>query len=533
MIMRRVSNYVLLFGCALGIVTSTFLGLVLSESRADAASARPVRETYYVTLGHQALTRQAVTQPGVVQPALPSAPTLQPQIPNPVTAIGGMISTGVDILTGGVSEVIDFVKAPFDAATQWLGRMIGGMIGWAGHGVISLVTGIREECFGSRTDGNQSNNMDPTECESRIAMDYFPSGSQLAQRAAAQFTAANTQTIADLRAQLRSTSDPDDRATINASIDRLQNNNTDPNGTNATLAAPEPPNANDVMYVPKSAVSSESFDREYIKYVAIALLLLVPMLIAAGLQSVITGKPVVLLRSVFLHLPACIFGMALAPYLTRNLMAITDSFSSFILVDSGQDMRAFFGNQAISTLVVANGVINLLPMLIVGLVFVFACLLIWFILSMREASVSLLTVFIPIAFAASVWPALGKWSVRAIKLLLAAIISKVFIVGAISLGIGVFSGSSAGGQLSFSHLIYGSTIFFIAAFSPHLVMKFFDELGEALNAAGGTGAINRALSISGNTNGTRQLLSKQGSTMGASVGKLIKGTSPIGKLLGK
>ena len=195
-------------------------------------------------------------------------------------------------------------------------------------------------------------------------------------------------------------------------------------------------------------------------------------------------------------------------------MAIIDGFCATILRDTRSDMQGFFGNTTVLAGGALVGIGTLLPFLIVALIFAFAAILVWFVLSMREASVALIAVFLPIAFAASIWPALSKWALRAIKLLVAAIISKLFIVGAISLGIGVFSGSSAGQQLSFSHLIYGSTIFFIAAFSPHLVMKFFDEIGDALNAAGGTGALQRGLSAAGNANGTKMLLGKQGGLAG-------------------
>ncbi len=171
----------------------------------------------------------------------------------------------------------------------------------------------------------------------------------------------------------------------------------------------------------------------------------------------------------------------------------------------------------------------LLPFGIVALIFAIAALAVWFILNMREASVAIISVFMPLAFAASVWPALGKWVIRAIKLLVAAIISKVFIVGALSLGIGTFAGStdsaSGGGApgISFSHLVYGATIFAIAAFSPALVMKFFDEIGDAASSLnnGQAGALSKGMGHIGtaaNIGGTKSLVDQLKSKGGGAAG---------------
>lgn len=260
---------------------------------------------------------------------------------------------------------------------------------------------------------------------------------------------------------------------------------------------------------PKSPVASEAFGREYKKYALIGFMIFVPMIIAACIQSIISGKGVLMLKSVFLVLPLSIFGMAIAPWLVKSLMMITDSISAFVVSDVKVDIKNYFGNVGASGDLESQTITMLLPFGLIAIVFVMAAIALWMVLTMREASIALIAVFLPIAFAASVWPALSKWAIRAIKLLMAAIISKIFIVGALSLGIATFSGAATNQSLSLSRLIYGAIIFSISAFSPKLVTQFFDEIGDAAaTVAGATGVLAKGHGLVGqasNAQGAKNL----------------------------
>lgn len=516
--MRQVSRNVGLLIAALAIIFSSIAGLLVTQTKADAAvstkaSAPKVANLQSVNYGVSRdmfipldkpveLSQEYVVALETARQAGIGCSTLG------FVGLSGTCRTVVDTVSGAVDAATEFMKDPIGAIqkaiTEFGYKVIGGLVGWAGNGVISLVTSQHEECLSGSSGGAQSA-ADASACQARISMDYFPQGSDLAKQSSAMLTQTNNALIARYSDLAAKETDPAKRAEYAQQLKDLQDQNAQ-NGQAASDAA----SPNDVFYVPKSPVSSANWDREYEKYVFIGFCLMVPMLIAAALQATMTGKPFLLFRAAILNVPASIFGIAIAPVIVRQFMAITDWFCTIILRDTQADMQGFFGNSGVIIGGGAMMVVSLLPFLIVAIIFAFAAILIWFVLSMREASVALLAVFLPIAFAASIWPALSKWALRAIKLLVAAIISKVFIVGAISLGIGVFSGSSSGGQLSFSHLIYGSTIFFIAAFSPHLVMKFFDEIGDAINAAGGTGALARGLNAAANANGARNLVGQQG-----------------------
>ena len=434
-----------------------------------------------------------------------------------VSAATGVCDDGFyqDTVIEGVVDAAQCAADPTGCLTEWLLEQAENAADWGINGVLGLALSVHDECLpsGGSASWNAQTNV---ACDTRVSQDYFFADGGV-RRTVDAVAASRSRMISRINSQrvllrAQGKEDTDEYRDLSGQLSRLTGS--------ANLNASQTAQANNqVFFTPKSALTTPVFNREYKKFAVLAALLLVPMVIAGALQSVVTGKPAVMLRSVFFHLPLAMIGVFVARYVVRTLMALTDAFSAFIVSDMRDDVQGFFGGaqgqfRASATI--------LMPIMIIAIIFLFGSIMVWFVLSMREASVAIITVFLPVAFAASVWPALGKWIIRAIKLLVAAIISKIFIVGAISLGVGTFanSTSAAGTTVSLSHMVFGATIFFIASFSPHLVMKFFDEIGDALNAAGGTGAMQRALSASGNTNGTRQLFAgMKGGGNAAALGK--------------
>lgn len=450
------------------------------------------------------------------------------------TPIGSVVEAGQNAAECGMNLPL--------CITNWIYSVVGSGVAWAANGIVTLVTSTHEECLTGDSGGSGSftNSSSLTgNCESRIKSDYFPTGYVVAKNLNDVIAQSYKQQTRGLRAELRElraqqqeleksglASTPAGQWAAQPIQDRIKNlenqqnillNRTSDGSLSDQATVKELRDQNLTFDPPKSAVSSITWDREYGKYVLIGLLLLVPMIIAACLQALISGKGHLMLRAVAINMPLAIVGMIVAPWLVRQIMWITDGFSSFIISDVQGDVKGYFSNMSPQAQA-AMGIPLLLGFSLISIIFIFASLLVWFVLAMREASVALIAAFMPVALAASVWPALSKWAIRAIKLLFAAIISKVFIVGALSLGLGSFADSTESGNISFSHMVFGATIFFIAAFSPHLVMKFFDEIGDALNAAGGTGAISRGLGVAGNANGAMNLLRSGGGGGGAGGG---------------
>lgn len=466
-------------------------------------------------------------------------------------AIGAALSatTGVcdDSVMGSVvekiEEALDCVKEPMDCITKYIFDVLGGAVGWAVNGVVTLVTGTNAECIrpGDESptfndDARARETLDQRlagfdssgawtaaqdfRCSERISLDYFGPGAGETQDIFAAINDARATELRQIRQQMSDLSQQGITSgeEYEALVARQALLNETAGDVSEADAITRGQAVNSVFWTPKSTVSTETFKREYGKYVLISVMIMVPMIIAAALQSLITGKAALMMRGVFIHMPVAIFGMIIAPYLVRTLMAITDTFSSFIIADVSNDVQGFFTNSSelMTGLFISMGVYVLLPAFLIVLVFLFASLMVWFILNVREASISLVAVFLPIALAASIWPALGSWAIKAIKLLVASIISKIFIVGAISLGIGIFTGGAdtEGIAFSLSHLVYGSVIFLIAAFQPMLVLRFMDEIGDSMTNEGKSGGFAKGVAIG---NGLQALTGK----------------TPLGGLLGK
>jgi hypothetical protein len=554
--MFRVSKFVRI--TAVILLATLVAGIVLSlaPSAAGAASTSPSvkRAAPDLALFNPAIAKTDLSQVPMSQQASiparqvnapaspaavnrPQASSVCSSIGDWVPLIGGAVESicnAADAIVSATGKALDCVTDIPACITGWIYDTVMGGVTWVANGILTLVVGVHKECLPADASNatRTSESFNATACESRIMMDYFPSQYSSGTNKADQILNNNyglaravAAQAADTKKYLKGLSaTPDQKDAIDEMVDQLNTAQSQLgaiSGNSTVHGKTYKVSRNDVFYTPKSTVSTAAFNREYGKYVLIGFLILVPMVIAGAVQSVITGKPQLMLRSVFLHLPLAMLMMVISPYLVRLFMSITDSFSAFILKDSTTDINNFL--LGLNPYTRINGATDFVPtvtmlmsLIVVAAIFIVSAMLVWFILNMREASVSLIAVFLPIAYAASVWPALSKWTIRVFKLLMAAIISKIFIVGSLSLGIATFGGSTqtVDGVPSYSQLFYGATIFIIAAFAPSLIMRFFDEIGEALHAAGSTGFMNRGFSVGANANGAVQLLGLKGGSGG-------------------
>lgn len=415
----------------------------------------------------------------------------------------------------------EFQASVFGKMEKWIRTQMANAVSWGMNGVMSLALGIRSECMiqgGSGASGAGNHGWDDSgtdtggksegaSCENRINMDYFtPGEAQLAQTNDfnQQMNAAKT----NLQAQINAAGTDEEKAALTLDMADLN------------AAATAGPGGGSMMYSPVSPLSYAEYDREYLKMAIIGISLMVPMVIAAIIHSVVTLQPKHMLKGIFIHLPAALFGITVAPWFTKQVMVIVDGLSSYVASDVKNDIAKILSGFMPSVLLAGMGQVSLLALLLVGLMFVICSIMVWMILNLRTAGIALTLVYFPIAFGASVWPAMSKWSERIIKLLVAAVISKIFIVGALSLGIAIMSHTDTAGGFSLQQLVFGSTIFGIAAFSPSVVMKTFDSLGESIhqnnNGVGGMAKVGTVAGLSANggamakqaSAGTKQLSKK-------------------------
>jgi hypothetical protein len=232
------------------------------------------------------------------------------------------------------------------------------------------------------------------------------------------------------------------------------------------------------------------FASHYAVMVAIAGAVALPMLLVATIQAVYTQSPGLLTRAVLVNLPLAALLTAVAVKLVELGLGITDVFCSTISGGSGTDLTRLL--TGIATALVASGGSSV-PTFVVALgalVVVAGALVLWLELIVRQAAVYVAVLFLPLALASLVWPAVSHWSRRLVETLTALVLSKFVIVAVLSLAVGAI-GSGTG----FPAVLAGGALLLLAAFTPFTLLRLVPliEAGAALQLEGARQRVRQAL----------------------------------------
>lgn len=253
-------------------------------------------------------------------------------------------------------------------------------------------------------------------------------------------------------------------------------------------------------------LGSEGFLREYGRMAAIAAVLAAAMLLLAILEGIAQGNPGLLVRVVAVNVPVAFLGMTVAYAVVQLLLSCTDGLSAAVASASHHDSQRFFeaaigdlghiGGQAGKAAGEANGealsegiggqgagavAVPLFVGFIAAVVGAFAAFFVWLELVMRDAAVYAVSLFMPLALAASIWP---RWSGalrRTGELLVAVIGSKFVIVAIVSLAASLVSESSG----SVEHVLAAAALMCLACFAPFVLLRLIPFSEGAMAAAYG------------------------------------------------
>lgn len=212
----------------------------------------------------------------------------------------------------------------------------------------------------------------------------------------------------------------------------------------------------------------------------------VPMVCCAAIQAVVQQSTSMLLRSFLLYLPLSVLLTGVAVTLVRLGLALTDALSAQILAGAGVQ-----GADALSPLGVAlaggatgpggPGFVTFAG----GLLLALAALVLWVELAVRAAAVAVAVLFLPLALAALVWPAVSHWCRRLADTLVALVLSKLVMVAVLALGlsalIGGLGGSADGG--GFAAVVSGLALLLLSTLAPYSLLRLVPavEAGAALH----------------------------------------------------
>ena len=221
-------------------------------------------------------------------------------------------------------------------------------------------------------------------------------------------------------------------------------------------------------------VGATWFRTHYGQMTALAGVVILPMLLVSTLQAVMRQNPGQLVRTYLVQLPLALLLAVVAIQVVILSLAATDSMSDAVAGGSGADVASLL-TTVTKGLVVASAdpSIASFVLLLIALLIAVAAFVLWMELLIRAAAVYVAVLFLPLALAALVWPAVAHWCRRLVETLAALILSKFVIVATLSLAAGAVASGASGSANSggFNAVLAGGALLVMATFVPFAILR--------------------------------------------------------------
>ncbi len=250
-------------------------------------------------------------------------------------------------------------------------------------------------------------------------------------------------------------------------------------------------------------VGATWFKSHYGQMTALAGVVILPMLLASTLQAVIRQNPGQLIKTFLLQLPLALLLAVVAIQIVVLSLSATDAMSDAVAGGSNADVSSLLtGVTSGLVAAAADPTIASFVLLLISLLIAVAAFVLWLELLIRAAAVYVAVLFLPLALATLVWPAVSHWCRRLVETLAALIISKFVIVATLSLAAGAVSSGTAGSGShgsGFSSVLAGGALLLMATFVPFAILRMIPavEAGAVAHLDGlrerGTAAVTRGV----------------------------------------
>ena len=248
-------------------------------------------------------------------------------------------------------------------------------------------------------------------------------------------------------------------------------------------------------------VGASWFRTHYGQMTALAGVVILPMLLASTLQAVVRQNPGQLVRTFLVQLPLALLLAVVAIQIVVLSLSATDAMSDAVAGGTDADVSSLL-TTVTSGLVssAADPSIASFVLLLVALLIAVAAFVLWLELLIRAAAVYVAVLFLPLALATLVWPAISHWCRRLVETLAALILSKFVIVATLSLAAGAVASGTAGTGAhgsGFSSVLAGGALLLMATFVPFAILRMIPavEAGAVAHLDGlrerGTAAMTR------------------------------------------
>ena len=222
-------------------------------------------------------------------------------------------------------------------------------------------------------------------------------------------------------------------------------------------------------------VGATWFRTHYGQMTALAGVVVLPLLLVSTIQAVVRQNPGQLIRTFVVQLPlALLLGVVAIQVVILSLSA-TDAMSTAVAGGSGADVTSLLSGVTTGLVgAAADPTVASFVLLLIALLIAVAAFVLWIELLIRAAAVYVAVLFLPLALATLVWPAVSHWCRRLVETLAALILSKFVIVATLSLAAGAVSSGTAGTGShgsGFSAVLAGGALLVMATFVPFAILR--------------------------------------------------------------
>ncbi len=226
-------------------------------------------------------------------------------------------------------------------------------------------------------------------------------------------------------------------------------------------------------------VGATWFRTHYGQMTALAGVVILPMLLVSTLQAVLRQNPGQLVRTYLMQLPLALLLAVVAIQVVILSLSATDAMSDAVAGGTGADVASLLSTVTKGLVTAAaDPTIASFVLLLVGLLVAVAAFVLWLELLIRAAAVYVAVLFLPLALATLVWPAVSHWCRRLVETLAALILSKFVIVATLSLAAGAVSSGASGAPNSggFSAVLAGGALLVMATFVPFAILRLIPAI---------------------------------------------------------
>jgi hypothetical protein len=221
----------------------------------------------------------------------------------------------------------------------------------------------------------------------------------------------------------------------------------------------------------KISLGAPWFVTRYRSMEGLLAVLALPLLVASAIQALIRQRASVLLRAAFVQLPLAMVLAGVAVELVTMALAVTDQLSAAVSSGTPGALGSLTGSIARvlldSTTSTGSAMPTFVAMLCAALVAI-AALTLWVELVLRAAAIYVVVLFLPLALACSIWPALIGWCRRLVETLVALIASKLVVVVVLEAAVGALGTQSGRG---FATIVTGIALLILATMAPFTLLK--------------------------------------------------------------